>query len=114
MHNTCGELPDGGEPPFTGSRLLQGKDFSRALLNHLFESFSFRRHAVIELRRAPRLLLELPGELRLHRHITLDGDGTANLSVLVVERVGVHLNDDLPAIGTSLHRERFATDAFTT
>ena len=50
-------------------------------------------------------------ELRLHRDVALDGDGAANLSVLVVQRIRVHLDDHLAAVRAAAHRERLAAHA---
>ena len=42
------------------------------------------------------------------RHVALDGHRAANLSVLVVERIGVHLDDDRRAVGAAANGERLA------
>ena len=114
MHNASSQLTDSGQATLTGPGLLQREDFSRALLDHLLQALGFRGYTVVQLGRASRFFLELPSELRLDGDVAFDRHGTANLAVLVVERIRVDLDDDLSAVRSALHRERLAANALAT
>ena len=111
VHHAGGELADGGEPTLASARFLQREQLLRALLHHPLEALGFRRHALVQACGAPRFFLERLRELRLHRHVAFDGDRAANLSVLVVERVRVDLDDHRRAVGAATDGERLAAHA---
>src|SRR5688572_23594588 len=92
MHDTGRELPDCCQPPLTSVTLLNGEQLGRALTDHSLESLGLRRGARVELVNLSRLLLQLPQERESIGDVALDGNRTAHLTQIVVQRVRAHLD----------------------